>query len=393
MPRIVLFWLILSCSSLRVCAGEPEFTDVFVPKTDGFKSIRIPSVVVSKRGTVLAFAEGRAAIADQAQNKILLKRSADGGRTWGPFAIIANDGERSLNNPCAVVERETGLVLLVFQSYPAGLRERSNKIETGYEGEMVVRNYLIITADEGASWSKPRDVTKETKRREKVTTVASGPGLGIQLRRGEYAGRLLIPFNEGPFGLWNIYAAFSDDKGRTWKTGEVAPGGLIDNSPGKKASTVNEAQLVELKDGSVRFNARRWAGAQCRKTGVSSDGGVTWSQIEDATELRDPSCMASIFRYTDPADGDRSRLLFSGPQSDRRENGTILLSYDEGATWPMRRVLVKDRFAYSVLTALDDQTIGCLFEADGMNRIVFARFTLEWLTDGRDRSAKLSRHQ
>src|SRR5260221_7357842 len=201
MPRIVLFWLILSFGCGVVRAGEPEFTDVFVPKTDGFKSIRIPSVVVSKRGTVLAFAEGRAVNADQAQNKILLKRSADGGRTWGPLAIIANDGERSLNNPCAVVERETGVVVLVFQSYPAGLRERSNKIETGYEGEMVVRNYLIISADDGASWSKPRDVTKETKRREKVRTVASGPGIGIQLRHGEHAGRLLLPFNEGPFGL------------------------------------------------------------------------------------------------------------------------------------------------------------------------------------------------
>ena len=336
MPRIVLFWLILSFVSGGVRAGEPAFTNVFVPKTEGFKSIRIPSVVVSKRGVVLAFAEGRAANKDQAQNKIILKRSADGGRTWGPLAIIANDGERSLNNPCAVVERETGLVLLVFQSYPAGLGERSNRIETGYEGDMVVRNYLITSADDGASWSKPRDVTRETKQGENVTTVASGPGIGIQLRHGRHAGRLLVPFNEGPFGLWNIYAAFSDDNGRTWKMGEVAPGGLIDNPQGRKAGTVNEAQLVELKDGSVRFNARHWAGTPCRRTCVSNDGGVTWSKIEDAIELRDPSCMASIFRYTDPADGEKSRILFSGPQSDRRENGTVMLSYDEGATWPIR---------------------------------------------------------
>src|SRR5260221_2838839 len=110
MPRVVLFWLILSFGFSVVRAGEPEFSDVFVPKADGFKSIRIPAVVVSKRGTVLAFAEGRAANSDQAQNKILLKRSADGGRTWGPLAIIANDGQRSFNNPCAVVERETRLV-------------------------------------------------------------------------------------------------------------------------------------------------------------------------------------------------------------------------------------------------------------------------------------------
>ena len=95
--------------------------------------------------------------------------------------------------------------------------------------------------------------------------------------------------------------------------------------------------------------------------------------------------MGSVLRYTDPADGkNKSRILYSGPQSAQRENGTVFLSYDEGRTWPIRRVLCKDRFAYSCLTALPDGSIGCLYEADGANRIVFARFTLDWLTDGQD---------
>jgi sialidase-1 len=383
--RIPWSWLALVFVSGRLVAGEPEFVDVFVPRADGFKSIRIPSVVVAKSGTVLAFAEGRAANRDQAENIIILKRSADGGRTWGKLAVIAEDGYRSLNNPCVVVERESGLVLVIYQSYPAGVRERSSKIETGYEGDLVVRNFLVTSADDGATWSAPRDVTRETKRPQTVTTMASGPGIGIQLRHGEHAGRLLIPFNEGPYGLWNIYAAYSDDKGQTWKVGEAAPGGLIDGPKGGKISTVNEAQCVEMKDGSVRFNVRHWAGTPVRKTCVSGDGGVTWSKVEGAAELRDPSCMASIFRVSDPADGDKSRILYSGPQSDRRENGTVLLSYDEGKTWPVRRVLYKDKFAYSVLTVLPDKMIGCLFEADGMARVVLARFTLEWLTDGKDR--------
>ena len=118
---------------------------------------------------------------------------------------------------------------------------------------------------------------------------------------------------------------------------------------------------------------------------MSNDGGVTWSKIEDAPELLDPSCMASILRFTYPANGEKSRILFSGPQSNKRENGVVFLSYDEGKTWPVSRVLCKGAFAYSCLTELPDGTIGCLYEANGATRIVFARFTLEWLTDGKDR--------
>lgn len=368
-------------------AGPPSPADVFVPKADGFASIRIPSVVVSKKGTVLAFAEGRAADADQAKNKIVLKRSTDGGKTWGKLAVVAADGDRALNNPCAVVERAGGQVLLMYQSYPAGVGERSGKIQPGYEGDLVVRNWLVTSDDDGLTWSKPRDVTRETKREKLVTTVAGGPGVGIQLRHGGHAGRILMPFNEGPFGLWNVYAAYSDDRGKTWKMGDVAPGGLIDAGKGKQTSTVNEAQFVELKDGSIRFNIRRWAGKAVRKTCVSTDGGATWSKVEDAPELLDPGCMGSVLRYTDPADGGTSRILYSGPQSTKRENGTVFVSYDEGKTWPVKRVLCEQNFAYSCLTGLPDGTIGCLYEAEGTSKIVFARFTLDWLTEGKDRLA------
>lgn len=380
------------CSSLLLLlvgapapGTAPDVADVFVPKTDGFTSIRIPSVVVTTSGTVLAFAEGRAADADQAKNKLLLKRSTDGGATWGKVAVIAGDGDRALNNPCAVVERRSGQVLLVYQSYPAGVSERSGQIRPGYEGDRVVRNWLVTSGDDGVTWTKPRDITRETKREQGVTTVAGGPGIGIQLRHGKHAGRILFPFNEGPFGLWNIYAVYSDDAGRTWKMGAAAPGALVDAGPGKKTSTVNEAQFVELSDGSVRFNVRRWAGKAVRKTSLSEDGGATWSKVEDVPELGDPGCMGSVLRFTDPADGGKSRILYSGPQGTKRANGTVFLSYDEGKTWPVKRVLCEEGFAYSCLTALPDGTVGCLYEAGGTSKIVFARFTLDWLTAGKDR--------
>ena len=360
-------------------AAEPQFSDVFVAGKDPFPSIRIPSVVVTKTGVLLAFADGRAVATDQAHNKFILKRSRDGGLTWGALQIIADDGANSLNNPTAVVDQPSGRVWLMYQRIPGHLAERSKETATGYEGTNVYRSFLTRSDDEGATWSQPREVTRSTKRPTGATTIASGPGIGIQLTRGPHMGRILFPFNGGPFYLWNNYAVFSDDHGASWQCGENVPGVLVTNAQGHTRSQVNEVQMVELNDGSVRLNSRQFAGAKVRKTAVSHDGGATWSPIEDVPELRDPSCMASIFRAYDRA--GKSVLLYSGPDSLKRENGTVRLSRDDGQTWPVKKVLFAGSFAYSVLTQLPDGTIGCLFETDGANRIIFARFPLAWLMD------------
>ena len=90
--------------------ATPEFTEVFKTGESGFQNIRIPSLVVTNHRVVLAFAEGRKGReSDQAQNKILLRSSSDLGRTWGPVQVIADDADNSLNNPCAVVDRQRGI--------------------------------------------------------------------------------------------------------------------------------------------------------------------------------------------------------------------------------------------------------------------------------------------
>lgn len=363
------------------CAGQPEFSDVFTAGTDTYKSIRIPSVVVAKSGVVLAFAEGRAARTDQAQNDIILKRSLNGGKSWGALQLIAADGAHSLNNPTAVVEQESGRVFLMFQRIPAHLKERSAQTATGYEGTNIYRNLLVWSDDHGATWTRPLDVTRATKRATNATTVASGPGLGIQLTRGPHKGRLIVPFNEGPYHQWNNFAVFSDDRGATWQCGANVPGAFLPDAKLGQRSQINEVQMVELSDGSVRLNSRQFAGAKVRKTSVSRDGGVTWSAVEDVPALRDPSCMASILRHSFDDGTGRGRLLYSGPDSAKRDTGTIHLSLDDGATWPVRRVMWPGSFAYSVLTRLPDGTVGCLFETDDYGRIVFARFDVGWLTE------------
>lgn len=374
-------FIVLAClAASRGFAAEPEFTDVFKSKAEGYTQIRIPSVVVTKKGTVLAFAEGRERPTDQAENDIILKRSTDGGRTWGALQVVHEDGKHSLNNPTAVVEQQSGRVFLMYQRIPSHMKERGKNIETGYEGTNIYRNLLVWSDDDGATWTKPLDVTRTTKRATNATTIASGPGLGIQLTRGPHAGRLIIPFNEGPYHLWNNFAVFSDDRGATWKFGENVPGAFVKDAKLGQRSQINEVQMVELSDGSVRLNSRQFAGANVRKNSLSKDGGVTWSPVEDVPALRDPSCNASVLRYSfgDGASG-LGRILYSGPDSTNRINGTVHLSRDDGATWPVKRVLWPGSFAYSVLTRLPDGSVGCLFETDNYGRIVFARFPVSCL--------------
>lgn len=363
-------------------AAEPEFITVFDAAQDGYPSIRIPAVVVTKRGEVLAFAEGRAANTDQAGNDIILKRSADGGRTWRPVQLLADDGANSLNNPTAVVEQKSGRVFLMYQRIPSHLKEHDSAIQTGYEGTNIYRNFLIWSDDDGATWTPPLDVTRTTKRPTQATTIASGPGIGIQLTRGAHAGRLIIPFNEGPFYEWNNFTVFSDDGGRHWQWGENVPGAFVPDAKRGRRSQINEVQMVELNDGSVRLNSRQFAGAKLRKTAVSRDGGETWSPIEDVPALRDPSCNASVLRYSFDDAAGLGRIIYSGPDSTNRSNGTIHLSLDDGVTWPTKRVLRPGGFAYSVLTRLSDGTIGCLFEPNDARRILFARFPLAWVEAG-----------
>ncbi|NMC07171.1 MAG: exo-alpha-sialidase [Candidatus Lokiarchaeota archaeon] len=351
--------------------------DVFVGGHEGFNVYRIPALVVTRDGVILAFCEGRKSISDMSENAIVLKRSVDGGKTWEPLRIIARMGKDSLNNPTAVVVRETGRIILFFQQYPWPSNE--HRVVAGYVasplkrwlGFRAVESWCMHSDDEGRTWSAPRNITRQVKPPAPVTTIASGPGIGIQLRRGRHPGRLLVPFNCGPYGHWRVYCAISDDGGETWRRGELAP----EPGPGH----ANEVQVVELADanGTVLLNARNQGGGnKHRKVAWSADGGETWSPLETDATLVDPVCQGSIIRHSDPVDGQASVLLFANPAShSRRENGTIRASFNEGKTWPVAHVIEPGNFAYCCLGTLPGNRVACLYETGekgGYEKIVLA---------------------
>ena len=355
---------------------------VYAGESEGYPVYRIPSLITSQNGTVLAFCEGRAGRNDHSENDIVLKTSQDGGESWSPVRAIASDGHNCLNNPQAVVSQDTGRIFLMYQHSPYGYHAERREnwygkvlqaVDRGYEGEHIRRCFLISSDDEGVSWSEPREVTRGVKYQDAIS-LASGPGIGIQITAGEYTGRLLMPFNHRSSESGKqVYTAYSDDGGETWTKGNPAP----DGAPG----FANEVQVVELTGGRVMLNAR--SGTGCRKTGISEDGGESWTPLQDNSDLVDPVCQASILRCNE-AGKDGVAFLFSNPASaGDRVNGTVRLSRDEGMSWPVTKIICPGRFAYSCLASLPNGKIGCLYET-GVERsyetIKLAVFSLRWLT-------------
>jgi len=354
-------------------SGMLELVTVFAARKDGFPVCRIPSLLAAADGTLLAFCEGRQDGGDHASNRIVLKRSHDGGRTWEPARVIAAAGADSLNDPSAALDRRTGRLVLHYARFAAGFH--TDKAVPGYDHPRASANYVIVSDDAGASWSAPSEVTRQVKRPTVRCTVVTC-GIGIQLRRGPHAGRLVhAAYQFGGRHEHEAYAVFSDDGGTTWRMGAVAAG----------TDWAAEPQVVELADGRVMMNVRTRTG--CRKVAFSADGGSTFTDLADDPALIEPGCQASIFRAGDPLDGQPSLLLFSNPASrTERVSGTVRLSLDEGATWPLARPLYRGGFAYSCLGMLPDGTLLCLFEADEYQRIVLARFAPAWLQAGQTRS-------
>jgi hypothetical protein len=141
--------------------------------------------------------------------------------------------------------------------------------------------------------------------------------------------------------------------------------------------------------------------AEARRAGAGDAGDIDLTQVgrfREATPDRgliEPPAQASLVRLTSSRMADRDRLLFANPASTRRERLTVRLSYDEGATWPVSRVVHDGPAAYSSLVVLRDLSIGLLFERGERSpyeRISFAHLTLEWLTDGADRPRNRRHH-
>lgn len=347
-----------------------EQVDVFVGGEDEVHTYRIPSLITAPGGTLLAFCEARKISANDASpTDMVLKRSTDGGKSWLPLQILVRgEGAEAIMNPCPVVDGNTVYLFCMNAHIKAPRRHR---------------HLWLRSDDDGRTWSAPEVLD------ERITayddTFVPGPGVSLRMRNG----RLVVP------GCTNITdekgnrpasysrVLYSDDHGRSWRLGQPVA-----------SATSNESQVVELEDGALLINWREQnhldpsAHRGCRGTAISRDGGETWSAPVYVEELNEAPCQAGFIRYSWAEAGRTGCLLFSNPDAkpgiEERTKMTVRVSYDDGQSWPVKRLIYAGPSVYSSPARLPDGSIGLLYECgkeSRYERIRFARFTMEWLTE------------
>ena len=358
----------------------------------GYAHYRVPAIAVSPESTVMVVVEARASESgDWGLQDILLRRSFDSGQTWDePRKIVrlegvqeqneaalaqglAEPGVTTYNNIVPIVDHSEGVVHFLFCSAYA-------------------RAYYMRTADDGETFTEPVEITGTFERfREEYDwkVIATGPGHGIKHSNG----RLIVPvwLSDGTGGHAHrpsiVSTIYSDDGGTTWERGDV----VVRHPELKNPS---ETLAAELSDGTVMLNIRNESPEHRRAVTRGPDGASGWSEIHFDDALVEPICMGSLLKVGDS-------LLFANPDSTeprdpenpagnwKRQNLSIRISEDDGATWKYKRVIEPGVSGYSDLASDADGNIYCVYE-DGtptdrgthVKYLSVARFDLDWIREG-----------
>lgn len=343
---------------------------------DGVTAYRIPGLVTSHKGTLIATYDIRHNHSRDLQDDVDvgISRSTDGGRTWGPMIVAMDLGEwgglpqnlNGIGDPCILVDDVTGDILLFAAWAHGGTAGKAAWFTAGdgFEPATTPQLMMVRSTDDGLTWSAPENLTRQVKQ-EKWNFTFQGPGRAITMADGT----LVVPFQHQEPEPERTPAAgimYSRDRGKTWTVHNHA-----------KMNTT-ESQVVEVEPGVLMLNMR-----DNRRTGravyITRDMGKTWTPHASDGQLVEPVCMASLIRV--PAAQNslaKDILLFSNPaHKDKRRNMTIRMSLDGGVTWPRELLLdEQDGWGYSCLTMIDKNTVGILYESSQAH-ITFQAIRLE----------------
>ena len=358
-PIILVTLFCIGLFLVITCKGnnpEPEQLNyLFESGTEGYEYFRIPAIINTTKGTILAFAEGRKnGRSDTGDIDLVMKRSEDNGKTWSELVVIWDDGENVCGNPAPVVDKKTGTIHLLSTWNLGEDHEREIIDKTSSDTRRV---FVMSSSDDGLTWSESKEITGSVKL-ENWTWYATGPCHGIQLKKGPHKGRLLIPCDHIEAGSKKYYShtIYSDDHGKSWVLGGTTP-----------QDQVNESTVAEMPDGRVMLNMRNYDRSQkSRKVAFSRDGGESWSDISADHTLIEPICQASLLMVI--GEDNTHTLLFSNPaDQEKRQRMTLRISWDAGSTWTKSLVLHDGPAAYSDLTRLSNGNLGCFYEAGHSN--------------------------
>jgi sialidase-1 len=369
-----------SCTNLTVLApivDAKAIVTLFKPGDTGSKNFRIPALVCTVKGTLIALADRRPNGGKDlpADIDLSIRRSTDNGKTWTPIqTIIDLPAPNGASDAAMLVDRKTGHIWIAYTvGYNAGIAQA----QKGLTGRTAV-SHLLCSEDDGVTWSKPINIGPQVKDPE-FKWMGFGPGAGSSMPDGTlsfscYANK------EGVKGLF-AFAIISEDHGKTWTRTEPY------------TSLTCESQMVALSDGRWMACSRDTTGGGFRKVSFSSDRGKSWTPMVSEPQLPCPRCQAGLIRITHP-NAPKGLLIYTGPQAKAtgRANGMVRISDDDGKTWRFNQLVVPGSFAYSTPAVMADGRIGLIYEHDHQE-MRFIVLDLGLLTNGVYPSSPLAKQQ
>lgn len=338
-------WLLLAACHFPQLEGVdcPGCVPVFYDGLQGMRCFRIPTIIKTHAGTLLAFAENRLGdCGDQSTHILVVRRSSDLGRSWGPVIEVAVN----LRAPCAgcpaaisnpnplEVDFKNGsyAILLTYDTM-------NNPNPDQHGVDMMIWSY-----DDGATWGEPDVISFPPTEN---TGGLVGPSAGIQSQKGT------LIFSAGHVDCCR-FLFFSRDFGATWQSTLQQPGTdgegtivFLNNHEDPEDETV----LINMRqDGKNHRMQRTW-------TWAGSGGEGAWSEDSWPAGLIDGDVQGSMINH------QGTLYLSNIPQENSERAGlTIKRSLDKGSTWEQVLVVWTGPSAYSQLVPLSEDSIGILFE-------------------------------
>ncbi len=303
---------------------------------------RIPSIATANDGSLLVFAEMRHnSWLDKSYTDVVVFRSTNGGESWEDSRSLTgsiNDGNYAFMDPTPIVDAQTGEIFLFCT--------RWNKLNDDAKNNLA---YMVRSTDNGVTWSAPVNMSGSVLA-DGHYSAGFGPGHGIQIKEGKYAGRLVAITRQYNGSKQVGYAIYSDDHGKTWNVGD--------------ATAAAEAQIAESGVNSLHMNLRRGDGS--RNTSKSINGGISWSTavVDMGLPVMESGCEASVLGTGD------NMVFYSGPKGqpktsshDDRVGLMLYRSATSANGWTRKQELYTLAAGYSDMTLLQDGRLAIVFEA------------------------------